>query len=211
VREDIFKPTIGNESLHQVGNDNGVRILNFATSRILVVKSMMFLHRNIRKYTWTESCCLFPVVVIGHICCTHIHTTCHPCPTSQPNCQFQVCRLDCNPHSSVCEWYSDPLYRWKQLSYLHFAHQHYSSVAWRCIMWGLEHGCQHFQQHLIFFLLWPSDTSNFQAGPSVWTAITVGGHRSVCVTLDTQLVWVTHTHHIGHKAVQRLGLLSIVL
>jgi hypothetical protein len=27
----IFKPTIGNESLHQVSNDNGVRIVNFAT------------------------------------------------------------------------------------------------------------------------------------------------------------------------------------
>jgi hypothetical protein len=34
-REDIFKPTIGNESLHQDSNDNGVRIVNFATSKIL--------------------------------------------------------------------------------------------------------------------------------------------------------------------------------
>jgi hypothetical protein len=31
-REDIFKPTIGNESLHQFSNNNGVRIVNFATS-----------------------------------------------------------------------------------------------------------------------------------------------------------------------------------
>ena len=31
-RENIFKPTIGNESLHQDSNDNGVRIVNFATS-----------------------------------------------------------------------------------------------------------------------------------------------------------------------------------
>jgi hypothetical protein len=29
-REDIFKPTIGNESLHQDSNDNGVRVVNFA-------------------------------------------------------------------------------------------------------------------------------------------------------------------------------------
>ena len=28
-RENIFKPTIGNESLHQDSNDNGVRIVNF--------------------------------------------------------------------------------------------------------------------------------------------------------------------------------------
>jgi len=30
-RENIFKPTIGNESLHQDKNDNGVRLVNFAT------------------------------------------------------------------------------------------------------------------------------------------------------------------------------------
>ena len=29
--ENIFKPTVGNESLHQDSNDNGVRIINFAT------------------------------------------------------------------------------------------------------------------------------------------------------------------------------------
>jgi len=32
-RENIFKPTIGNESLHQDSNDNGVRLVNFATSK----------------------------------------------------------------------------------------------------------------------------------------------------------------------------------
>ena len=53
-RENIFKPTIGNESLHQDSNDNGVRIVNFGTSKNLVVKSTMFPHRNIHKYTWTS-------------------------------------------------------------------------------------------------------------------------------------------------------------
>jgi endonuclease/exonuclease/phosphatase family metal-dependent hydrolase len=52
-REDIFKPTIWNESLHEISNDNGVRLVNFATSKNLRVKSTMFLHRNIHKYTWT--------------------------------------------------------------------------------------------------------------------------------------------------------------
>jgi len=33
VREDILNPTTGNESLHQDSNDNGVRIINFATSK----------------------------------------------------------------------------------------------------------------------------------------------------------------------------------
>jgi hypothetical protein len=27
-REDIFKPTIGNESSHEISNDNGVRVVN---------------------------------------------------------------------------------------------------------------------------------------------------------------------------------------
>jgi hypothetical protein len=31
-REDTFKPTIGNESLHPDSNDNGVRVVNFAAS-----------------------------------------------------------------------------------------------------------------------------------------------------------------------------------
>ena len=30
-RENIFRPTIGSETLHQDSNDNGVRIVNFAT------------------------------------------------------------------------------------------------------------------------------------------------------------------------------------
>ena len=49
-RENIFKPTIGNKSQHQDINDNGVRTVNFATSKNLVVKSTI-LHQNIHKYT----------------------------------------------------------------------------------------------------------------------------------------------------------------
>jgi len=45
--DNIFKLTIGNENLHQDSNDNGVRIVKFATSKTLVVKSMMFRHRDI--------------------------------------------------------------------------------------------------------------------------------------------------------------------
>jgi uncharacterized Zn-finger protein len=32
-REDIFKPTIWNETSHEISNDNGVRVVNFATSK----------------------------------------------------------------------------------------------------------------------------------------------------------------------------------
>jgi hypothetical protein len=44
--QDIFKPTIGNESLHEIHNDNGVRLVNFARSKNLRVKSTMFPHQH---------------------------------------------------------------------------------------------------------------------------------------------------------------------
>jgi endonuclease/exonuclease/phosphatase family metal-dependent hydrolase len=53
-REDIFKSTIGNESSHKISNDNGVRVVNFATSKNLAVKSTMFPHHIIHKYTLTS-------------------------------------------------------------------------------------------------------------------------------------------------------------
>jgi hypothetical protein len=53
-KENTFKPTIGNESLHQ-GSNNDVRVVNFPTSRDLVVKSTMLPCRNVHKYTWTSS------------------------------------------------------------------------------------------------------------------------------------------------------------
>jgi len=43
-RENIFKLTIGSESLLEGSNDNGFRIVNFATSKNLVVRSTVFLH-----------------------------------------------------------------------------------------------------------------------------------------------------------------------
>jgi hypothetical protein len=48
-RENIFKTTVGNESLHKISNDNGVGVINFAKSSNLVVKSTMFPRRKIRK------------------------------------------------------------------------------------------------------------------------------------------------------------------
>ena len=43
--ENIFKLTIGNESLHQDSNDNGVKIINFATSKIWLLRAHFF-HTN---------------------------------------------------------------------------------------------------------------------------------------------------------------------
>jgi hypothetical protein len=42
-REDIFKATVGNENLHKISNGNGLRVVNFATSKNFIVKSTMFL------------------------------------------------------------------------------------------------------------------------------------------------------------------------
>jgi hypothetical protein len=52
-RGDIFKPIIGNESLRKVSNDNVVRVVNFATSKKLFVKSATFSNRDIHKHIWT--------------------------------------------------------------------------------------------------------------------------------------------------------------
>jgi hypothetical protein len=34
-REDIFRPTIGNENLHEISNDNAVIVVNFVISKNL--------------------------------------------------------------------------------------------------------------------------------------------------------------------------------
>jgi hypothetical protein len=53
-REDFFKPTVGNESLNEIYNDNRIRVVNFATSKNLIIKSIMFPHYNIHKFTLTS-------------------------------------------------------------------------------------------------------------------------------------------------------------
>jgi hypothetical protein len=50
-REESFKPTVGSESLHEINDDNRVRAVNFATSKNLSLKSTMFPHCNIHKFT----------------------------------------------------------------------------------------------------------------------------------------------------------------
>jgi exonuclease III len=54
-REDIFQTMDGNECLHEIINDNGVRVVNFATFENLTVESKIFPHHNIYKFT-----CTFP-------------------------------------------------------------------------------------------------------------------------------------------------------
>jgi hypothetical protein len=53
-KEDIFKPTVRNESLPTISDYNRVGVVNFATSKNLIVRSTMFAHSNIHKVTWTS-------------------------------------------------------------------------------------------------------------------------------------------------------------
>jgi hypothetical protein len=48
------KPTTGNKKLHEIGIDNGIRVLKVDTSKNFTVKSTKFPHRNIHKLTWTS-------------------------------------------------------------------------------------------------------------------------------------------------------------
>jgi len=54
-RDNIFKATIGNESLHHESNGDGVRIVKYDTSKTLMVKSTILPLRNIHKWAWTSS------------------------------------------------------------------------------------------------------------------------------------------------------------
>jgi hypothetical protein len=54
-RENIFKRTIGKESLYEISNDNGDRVVNFPTPKMLVVKTTMFIYRKIPTDTWATS------------------------------------------------------------------------------------------------------------------------------------------------------------
>jgi hypothetical protein len=53
-REDIFKQTIGNESLHEISNDNRVTVVNFVTLKNLIAKNIMFPYFNSHKFNWTS-------------------------------------------------------------------------------------------------------------------------------------------------------------
>jgi hypothetical protein len=44
--KDVSKPTVRNESLLEIRDDNGVRIVNFTISKNLTVKSTVFPHLN---------------------------------------------------------------------------------------------------------------------------------------------------------------------
>lgn len=53
-REHIYRPIIGPDSLHEISNDNGTRLIHFATSQELTIRSTYFPRKDVHKYTWVS-------------------------------------------------------------------------------------------------------------------------------------------------------------
>jgi hypothetical protein len=53
-RTDAFKPTTGEDSLYEINNDNGVRVVNFAESKNRIFLSTRFPHCNVHKFSRTS-------------------------------------------------------------------------------------------------------------------------------------------------------------
>jgi len=51
-KEDIYKPTIGNERLQNETKNNRIKIIEFAISKGFNVRSTTFPRKNIHKETW---------------------------------------------------------------------------------------------------------------------------------------------------------------
>ena len=53
-KESIYRPTIGPDSLHDISNQNGQRLINFAIAKGQCIVSTYFPRKRIHKYTWTS-------------------------------------------------------------------------------------------------------------------------------------------------------------
>jgi len=51
-KEALYRAVIGTHSLHEVSNSKGMKLINFAIGKGLCIKSTMFPHKDIHKYTW---------------------------------------------------------------------------------------------------------------------------------------------------------------
>jgi endonuclease/exonuclease/phosphatase family metal-dependent hydrolase len=51
-RETVHQPTIGNHSLHESTNENGLRLVDFAAGRQMAIKNTYFMHKRIHLQTW---------------------------------------------------------------------------------------------------------------------------------------------------------------
>ncbi|VVC39857.1 Endonuclease/exonuclease/phosphatase,Reverse transcriptase domain [Cinara cedri] len=51
-KEEVYRPTIGRDSLHDTSNDNGTRLINFCMTNGMVLSSTYFPRKDIHKQTW---------------------------------------------------------------------------------------------------------------------------------------------------------------
>jgi hypothetical protein len=54
-RETVHQPTIGKHSLHEITNENGLRLVDFAVGWQMAIKSTYFMHKRIHLQTWHSS------------------------------------------------------------------------------------------------------------------------------------------------------------
>jgi hypothetical protein len=52
VGKDLRAHNAGEHSLHEVSNDNGMRLIDFAVSKNMVISNVRFPHKDIHKETW---------------------------------------------------------------------------------------------------------------------------------------------------------------
>ncbi|KAL4153722.1 hypothetical protein QTP88_001555 [Uroleucon formosanum] len=74
-RETIYRPTIGSESIHDLSNGNGTRLVEFAIANGLIVSSSFFPRKNINKYTWTSPGGIYHSQ-IDHVLVDKVHRSC---------------------------------------------------------------------------------------------------------------------------------------
>lgn len=54
-KEDYYREIVGIYSLHSLSNDNGIRMINFAATHGMTIRSTQFQRKNIYKITWNSN------------------------------------------------------------------------------------------------------------------------------------------------------------
>lgn len=71
----MYKPTIGNENVHEVSNGNGTTPVKFAITNDFIVSSSFFPRKNINKYAWTAPNGVYQSQ-IDHVLVDKVHSAC---------------------------------------------------------------------------------------------------------------------------------------